>query len=285
MRLNCARIFWPTALARKRQMSENKVSYERHGEIAVITLNDPGRRNALSREIVRGVSGALDTAMREGARGVVIAAAGGAFCAGANIDDLRNGWMECPDADEDPAVLFKRIAEFDRPVIAAVNGAALGGGMELTLACDLVVAAEPAWFAIPELGHGVIPNTGLALLFRVVGIRRAYELILTRRRVFAPEALAMGLVNHVTPADQALEGALSLAEQIVGAVPPGALRAAKRNLCGHAAVDWHRVLTSPLDVPKPEWQEGLLAFNQKRAPEYSGFWDAVKGSVEQGAVR
>lgn len=264
-------------------MIEHKVLYERRGEISIVTLNDPGRRNALSREIVRGLSGALDTALQDGVRGVVIAAAGTAFCAGANIDDLRNGWMECPDPDEDPAELFKRIAGFDRPVIVAVNGAALGGGMELTLACDLVVAAEPAWFAMPELGHGVIPNTGLALLPRVVGIRRAYELILTRRRVWAPEALAMGLVNQVMPADQVLEGAVSLAEQIVESAPPGALKAAKLNLCAHAAVDWHRVLVSPLDVPKKEWQEGLAAFNEKRAPEYSGFWDEFKRNAEQGA--
>jgi enoyl-CoA hydratase/carnithine racemase len=266
-------------------MSENTVLYEQRGDIALVTLNDPGRRNALSRGIVRGLSSALDTAMREGARGVVIAAAGSAFCAGANIDDLRNGWMECPEPEEDPAVLFRRIAAFDRPVIAAVNGAALGGGMELTLACDLVVAAEPAWFAMPELGHGVIPNTGLALLFRVVGIRRAYELILTRRRVSATEALAIGLVNHVTPADQVLETALLLAAQIVESVPPGALKAAKLNLFAHAAVDWHRVLASPLDVPKQEWQEGLAAFNQKRAPEYSRFWNEVKENADQGAAR
>ncbi|SIT46654.1 Enoyl-CoA hydratase/isomerase [Paraburkholderia piptadeniae] len=262
-------------------MKGNKVLYERHAEIAVVTLNDPDRRNALSREIVRGLTGALNTASREGVRAVVIAAAGSAFCAGANIDDLRDGWMECPDPDEDPAVMFKRIAGFDRPVIAAVHGAALGGGMELSLACDLVVAGASAWFSMPELGHGVIPNTGLALLARVVGIRRAFELILTRRRVSADEALDIGLVNRVLPADEVLDDALSLAEQIVEAVPPGALKAAKCNLHAHVATDWHRVLRSPLDVPKQEWQEGLTAFTQKRAPDYARFWAEVKANPDQ----
>jgi enoyl-CoA hydratase/carnithine racemase len=222
------------------------------------------------------VSSALDTASREGVRAVVIAAAGPAFCAGANIDDLRDGWMESPDPDEDPAVMFKRIAEFDRPVVAAVHGAAVGGGMELTLACDLVVAAEPAWFSMPELGHGVIPNTGLALLSRVVGIRRAFELILTRRRVSVEESLDIGLVNRVLAGDKVLEGAVSLAEQIVESVPPGALKAAKLNLHAHTAIDWGRVLRSPLDVPKKEWQEGLSAFTQKRVPEYGRFWDEAR---------
>src|SRR6201996_1219448 len=112
------------------QMNSSKVLYERRGTIALVTLDDPERRNALSREIVRGVSAALDTAFRDGVRAVVIAASGPAFCAGANIDDLRNGWMESPDPAEDPAVMFRRIAGFDRPVIAAVHGAAVGGGME-----------------------------------------------------------------------------------------------------------------------------------------------------------
>jgi enoyl-CoA hydratase/carnithine racemase len=253
-------------------MNGNKVVYERRGDIALLTLNDPGRRNALSREIVRGLSRALDTALTDGMRAVVIAAQGPTFCAGANIDDLRDGWMESPAPDEDPAVMFKRIAQFDRPVIAVVHGAAVGGGMELTLACDLVVAADSAWFCMPELGHGVIPNTGLALLSRVIGLRRASELILTRRRVPADEAVAIGLVNRVLPADQLLDEALLLAGKVVESVPPGALKAAKLNLLAHTSIDWRRVVESPLDVPKEEWQEGLAAFNQKRAPNYERFW-------------
>jgi enoyl-CoA hydratase/carnithine racemase len=260
-------------------MSGDTVLYERRGAIALLTLDDPDRRNALSRRMVRGLSRALVTAAREGARAVVIAAMGPAFCAGANIDDLRDGWMEAPALDEDPAALFQRLAEFDRPVVAAVQGAAIGGGMELTLACDLVVAADSAWFCMPELGHGVIPNTGLALLARVVGLRRAAGIVLSRRRVSAEESLDMGLVNGVAPREKVLDAAVQLAGQIVEAVPPGALRAAKLNLHAHTAIDWQRVLNSPLDVPKREWQEGLDAFMEKRAPDYTGFWDEIKGTA------
>jgi enoyl-CoA hydratase/carnithine racemase len=262
-------------------MSENKVLYESRAGVALLTLNDVPRRNALSREIVHGLSCALNTAARDGARAVVLAAAGPAFCAGANIDDLRDGWMEKPAPEEDPAVMFKRITEFGRPVVAAVQGGALGGGMELTLACDLVVAAGSAWFSMPELGHGVIPNTGLALLSRVIGSRRAFELIATRRRVPAEEALAIGLVNRIFPDGAVVEGALALAGQIVGSAPPGALKAAKLNLHAHMGIDWGRVLDSPLDVPKQEWQEGLAAFVQKRAPEYGRFWEQARAGGEE----
>ncbi|BCQ28644.1 enoyl-CoA hydratase/isomerase family protein [Caballeronia sp. EK] len=253
-------------------MTTGTVMYERLGDIALVTLNDPSRRNALSREIVRGVSAALDRALEDGARAVAIAANGPAFCAGANIDDLRSGWMESPPPDEDPALMFKRIAEFERPVIAAVHGPAIGGGMELTLACDLVVASTTAWLSMPELGHGVIPNTGVALLSRIVGLRRAFDLILTRRRVPIEEALELGLVNCVVSSEELSDSVLSLAHQVVDTVPPGALRAAKLNLCAHAGIDWERVVSSPRDVPKEEWQEGLDAFTQKRNPNYARFW-------------
>jgi enoyl-CoA hydratase/carnithine racemase len=250
----------------------SKVLFEIRDRIALLTLNDPDRRNALSREIVRGLFQGLDTAIEAGARAIVLAAHGQAFCAGANIDDLRNGWMEGKDPTEDPALLFKRFTESERPVIAAIHGPALGGGLELALSCDLAIAGDTAWFAMPELGHGVIPNTAAALLPRIVGMRTALDLILTRRRVAAPEALAIGLVNRVVPPEQALQEALALAHDIVAKVPPGALRAAKSNVQAHASVDWQRVLVSPLDVPSAEWQEGLDSFCEHRAPSFEPFW-------------
>ena len=89
------------------------------------------------------------------------------------------------------------------------------------------------------------------------------------------EALAIGLVNRVLPADQLFDEALLLAGKVVESVPPGALKAAKLNLLAHSSIDWRRVVESPLDVPKAEWQEGLDAFNQKRAPNYERFWEKV----------
>ena len=253
----------------------DKVLFRMQGCVAVLTLNDAERRNALSRDMVRAFHRALDASRAEAARAIVVDSVGPAFCAGANIDDLRNGWMEAADPALDPAMLFRRLDEEPRPVVCAVAGAAAGGGFELTLCCDLVVATEKAWFALPELSHGVIPNTGVAALQRIVGLRRACDIVLTRRRIQCQEALDLGLVNRRAKPGELLNEALALAHSAVDAAPPGALAAAKTHLRGHAAMDWARVLSSPLDVPRAEWQEGLNAFTERRLPDYTRFWESA----------
>jgi enoyl-CoA hydratase/carnithine racemase len=249
------------------------VSYELRDGIAVLWLDDPARRNALSRAIVSGMFAALARSREDNARAIVVAGRGKAFCAGANIDDLRDGWMEGREPDTDPTRLFQALSEEPRIVIAAVHGAALGGGFELTLACDLVVASAEAFFALPELGVGVIPNTAAARLQKIVGSRVALELILTRRRLTGAEAAKLGLVNKVVdaPVDVVAE-AVALATQIVSQAGPGAIAAAKRAHHGHAPTDWERVRATLTDVPRPEWQEGLDAFAEKRAPDFNRFW-------------
>jgi enoyl-CoA hydratase/carnithine racemase len=250
-----------------------KVLFRMEGFIGVLTLNDVPRRNALSREMVRDFHHCLDTSRAAGARAIVIEGAGPAFCAGASIDDLRSGWMEAADPSLDPAMLFRRLDEETRPVVCAVGGPAVGGGFELTLCCDLAVAVQRAWFALPELGHGVIPNTAVAALQRIVGLRRASDLVLTRRRVGAEEAAALGLVTRIAAEETLLNEALDLARSTVDAAPPGAVAVAKANLRAHAATDWTRVLSAPLDVPHAEWQEGLDAFAERRPPDYTRFWE------------
>ena len=253
------------------------VSYELRGGVAVLWLDDPARRNALSRAIVSGMVAALSRSRTDNARAIVLAGRGTAFCAGANVDDLRDGWMEGREPDTDPTRLFQALSEEPRVVIAAVHGAALGGGFELTLACDLVLATAQASFALPELGVGVIPNTAAARLHRIVGSRTALELILTRRRVTSAEAETLGLVNKLVDASaDIVSDAVALAAQIVSQAGPGAIAAAKSAHRGHAPTDWERVRASLLDVPRPEWQEGLDAFAEKRAPDFSRFWGAEK---------
>ncbi|MGO4416860.1 enoyl-CoA hydratase/isomerase family protein [Cupriavidus sp. KB_39] len=241
-------------------------------DIAVITLNDVERRNALSRQMVGEMFDAIESSQAQGARALVIAANGPTFCAGANIDDLRDGWMEQADPRTDPALLFRRLADEKRIVVAAVQGPAVGGGFELTLACDLVIAEEGAWFALPEVTRGVIPNTGLALLQHIVGTRQALELVLTGKRLPAPEALQRGLVNEVAEKGASLGRAFELAKSIVANAPPGALTAAKGHLHAHAGYDWGRVVRSVSDVPRAEWQEGLDAFTEKRATDFDRLW-------------
>jgi enoyl-CoA hydratase len=251
------------------------VLYSHRDEIAILTLNDPQRRNALSRASVSMLLELLERSRVEKARAIVIAANGPAFCAGANIDDLKKGWMSGASDPTDPAHLFRKLADDSRPTIAAVQGGALGGGFELTLSCDLVVMGTEAYFALPELGHGVIPNTALARLHPVVGTRRAIELVLARTRLSAPEALQWGLANRVVPTDGVVPSAIDLALSIVRSAPPGAISAAKRNLVRHEETDWERVISSPQDVPPAEWREGLQAFVERRKPNYDEFWQDV----------
>lgn len=251
------------------------MSYELREGIAVLWLDDPARRNALSRAIVSGMFAALSRSREDNARAIVVAGRGTAFCAGANVDDLRDGWMEGREPDTDPTRLFQALSEESRIVIAAVHGAALGGGFELTLACDLVLATTQASFALPELGVGVIPNTAAARLHRIVGSRLALELMLTRRRVTSAEAEKLRLVNKLVDASSdVVSEAVALAAQIVSQAGPGAIAAAKRAHRAHAPTDWERVRASLLDVPPTEWQEGLDAFADKREPNFSRFWAA-----------
>lgn len=247
------------------------VRFEMVGTIGVATLTDVPRRNALSRAIVRGLFAALQAQREHGARALVLAADGPAFCAGANIADLRDGWMQGTHADEDPMRLFEALTRLPRVVIAAVNGPAVGGGFELSLSCDLVVAEQESWFALPELAHGVVPNTALARLPQVVGMRRALDLVLRRRRIAADEALALGLVNEVVAGDVRAR-AIALANEIVAGAPPEAIAVAKRHCYAHADTDWARVRSSLTEVPEREWREGLDAFTEKRRVDYESFW-------------
>ncbi|MGN6304236.1 MAG: enoyl-CoA hydratase/isomerase family protein [Mesorhizobium sp.] len=258
------------------------VDYELQAEVAILTLNEPERRNALSRELVVGLRRNLERSRTDAARAVVINSQGTAFCAGANIDDLASGWMGSSDPDTDPTRLFGELAREPRITVAAVQGIAAGGGFELSLACDLVVAGPKAAFVCPELGHGVIPPTALALLARTVGRRRALDLILTRRKIEAQEAVDLGLVNIAVDGDNVVEAAVELARSIVRSTPPGALAVAKRYFSEYQHVDWNRVLESSAEVPKAEWQEGLESFAQKRRPDYEPFWVAAAAAWENG---
>lgn len=249
------------------------VQINRIGDVALLTLNHPEKRNCLSRALVSAFLDALDLPTVRSARALIIEACGPAFCAGADITDLANGdWMGKQDFASSPVTLFHSLADDSRPVIAAVQGPALGGGFELVLSCDLAVACDAAYFALPEAGYGVIPNTGLALLAPIVGRRRALGLMFTRRRVDAEEAFALGLVNAVVSADAIRDKAIDLAKSIVDGASPGAIREIKRSLNTHAGVDWVEVSASLSRLPRAEWQEGLRAFIERRVPNYDMFW-------------
>jgi enoyl-CoA hydratase len=257
------------------------VRFEMRGHTALLTLEDPDRRNALSRAIVREALESLGRAKAQGARGIVIAGQGKAFCSGANMDDLRDGWMDGDEQDTDPVRLFRALVESPIPVTAAVHGAALGGGFELTMCCDLVVAGEDAWFALPELGVGVIPNTAMAMLPHLVGARKTLELVLKRDKLSAVAAMALGLVNQVVPAGTEVEAALAITQGIYGGATPSALAVAKKALRSHNPIDWELVRSTLNEVDRAEWNEGLSAFTARQPFNHEKFWQ--NNNNERGA--
>jgi enoyl-CoA hydratase len=249
------------------------------GPVAVLTLDYPNHHNALSAALVGDLLEAVREVDRDPVRAIVIAGKGRFFSAGANIPDLLDrGWLAGQAADDDPVALFQTLATHRLPVLAAVNGPALGGGFELCLSCDLVVAADTAWFALPEIGLGVFPNTALARLPALVGRRRALEIMATRRRIPADEAAVLGLVNALAPAADVVAATVRLARSIVDGAPPGALKALKAVLNQHAPTDWAHVRTSVSQLAEPEWREGLAAFVEKRSADYQPFWDQTVGA-------
>lgn len=254
--------------------SSARVSFALRGRVGLLTMQDAEHFNALAPRQVAALLAALQESRREGARAVVIVSGVKHFCAGADIKELLKGDLLDPDRPQpatSPIAVFRALIEDSRPVIAAVDGLAMGGGVELTLCADLVLATDRARFALPELSLGVLPRTALVRLPEIVGRRRALELILTRRRLDAAEALAMGLVNRLVDSAGLVDAALALAEEIVSA-PPGAIAAVKRNLGRVSPSDWEGIHGLLAHVRPAEWREGLTSFFEKRAPDYERFW-------------
>ncbi len=252
-----------------------RVSFSLRGRVGLLSMQDAERFNALAPPQVAALLAALQESRRAGARALVIVSSVKHFCAGADIKEMLKGELldpGRPSPAHSPIAVFRALIEDPRPVIAAVDGLAMGGGVELTLCSDLVLATERARFAMPELGLGLLPRTALVRLPEIIGRRRALELMLTRRRLDASEALAMGLVNRVVDSAGLLDAALALAEEIVTA-PPGAIAAVKRNLGRVPPADWEGLHGLLAHMRPEEWREGLTAFSEKRAPDYERFWN------------
>ncbi|CAN5234060.1 enoyl-CoA hydratase [soil metagenome] len=246
---------------------------ERHGGVTVVRLDRPEARNALSPEMMDELGSALERLdASEDVRAIVIAGSDDVFAAGADIRALRDrSFGEAvfhPTAD-----FWKRVAACRTPLIAAVSGYALGGGCELALACDMIVADERAEFGQPEITLGIIPGGGgTQRLARVLGKQRTMELVLTGRRFTAREAHALGIVNRLSQAW--LNEAIDLGRAIASG-PPLAQRLAKQAVL---AAD-EAGLTPGLEQERRLYElamatedrvEGMTAFLEKRRPEFKG---------------
>src|SRR5438093_10050470 len=194
------------------------VDREMRGQVLVVTLNRPERRNALDMATIRGIGEAFTEAEHDDAvRAVVLAGAGDrAFCAGMDLKDFAEaaGGGDDAAASDEPGVDALLFRFFPKPVVAAVNGAAVAGGFELVLACDVVVAAEHATFGLPEVKRGLVPGGGGTRLSNRLPFAIALELGLTGDTIDASRAAALGLVNYVVPGPEVLDAAIALAERI-----------------------------------------------------------------------
>jgi enoyl-CoA hydratase/carnithine racemase len=243
--------------------------------VGICRLNRPEARNALSPEVMDELAGAVEGFDRDSeVRCIVIAGSDEVFAAGADIGALAE--REFHESLFHPAAAFwRRLAECRTPLVAAVSGFALGGGCELALICDVIVASETAEFGQPEVTLGIIPGGGgTQRLARAIGKQRAMELVLTGRRFDAAEAQRIGIVNVIASKGQWFEAALELADRIARR-PPIATRLAKQAVLAAeetamgAGLEQERRLYE-LAMATEDRVEGMQAFLEKRRPQFRG---------------
>jgi enoyl-CoA hydratase len=256
-------------------MAATSILTESRGRVGLITLNRPQALNVLNAVLLTELMDALETFDSDHAIGaMVINGSEKAFAAGADIkemadasvaDMMARGFVE----------LFDRLRKINKPVIAAVSGFALGGGCELALSCDMIVASETAKFGLPEVTLGVIPGAGgTQRLTHALGKALAMEVILNNRVLTAAEALQFGMVNRVVPVERYLDEALALAAE-VAARAPVAMRHAKQavnaahELSLEEGLAEERRLFYELFATEDQ-KEGMKAFLEKRKPEWKG---------------
>ena len=253
----------------------NDILVERNERVGIVTLNRPKELNALRTQLVGELAQALEEFDRDDAIGCIILTGAGekAFAAGADIKEM---------SDKSPIDMltgdfeyWQRISRIRKPLLAAVNGYALGGGCELAMRCDMIVASENARFGQPEINIGVIPGAGgTQRLARVLGKYRTMEMVLTGAMVSAQEMADHGLVNHVVPAADLLNEALKLAKT-VAAQAPIAVRLGKEAVLAA----FETSLTEGEDIERKNFfllfasedkREGMQAFIEKRKANFQG---------------
>jgi len=246
---------------------------ETRGNVGLVTLNRPKVRNALNQQMLRELMDALEAFDQDDNIGaMVVTGDEKAFAAGADIKEMAENTVADMEKGDLPGT-FARIMNVRKPVIAAVSGWALGGGMEIALSCDMIIASESARFGQPEITIGVIPGAGATQrLAHVVGKAVAMEVILNNRVLSAVEALEFGLVNRVVEVEAYLDEALKLAGEVAGRAPL-AVRAAKK-MINEA---YQRPLSEGLSEERDEFynlfatedqKEGMRAFIEKRQPQW-----------------
>lgn len=267
---------------RQSLMNYETIQFEQQGAVGILTLNRPERLNALTLKVASELQDGLRRTLDDGARAIVLTGSGRAFCAGGDLREMqavatKEGRLEA-FFDEPLRVLNEMITLIRSapvPIIAAVNGVASGGGCNLALACDLVVAATTARFNQAFIKIGLSPDCGgTFILPRLVGYKRAAELMFTGDMITAEQAQEMGMINSVVPDAELMDHVLSLAERLAAA-PTAAIAQTKKLLDASAANDCSNQLELERQAQiksgkTKDFVEGVSAFLEKRPPRFVG---------------
>jgi methylglutaconyl-CoA hydratase len=248
------------------------------GQVAIITLNRPEKRNAISFELIDDLVKALEQVAKSEAIVLILTGAGKAFCSGMDLDNLKGLLGRTPEQnlqDSQTMVrLFRSLYEFPKVTIAAVNGPAIAGGTGLALLCDFTVAVSESKFGYTEVRIGFVPAIVSTFLLRQIGEKQARDLLLTGRIFGAEEALRLGLINEIVPSEDLLVRARQLAASVMEN-SASSLRATKQLLTDHARME----LDAHIDAAVREnaairqtadFREGISAFLEKRKPVWTG---------------
>ncbi|WP_342766571.1 enoyl-CoA hydratase-related protein [Candidatus Borrarchaeum sp.] len=256
----------------------NSLKYEAVDKIGIITINRPNALNAFNKDVIDKFDNLLDEIGNDGRVKVVIITGEGerAFCTGADLAGIKNSTKEeFAQFIEKGQMLMRKIETMKKPFIAAINGFALGGGLELALACDIRIASENAKLGTPEVGVGLIPGWGATQrLPKVIGLGRAKELILTGNHISAKDAERLGLVNKVVTFDELIPSANKIAEKIANNAPIAVqLAKAATNVSFEGNIEEgykHELEAEKKCFETEDLREGIQALFDKRKPNFAG---------------
>jgi len=252
------------------------LTYE--GALAIVTLNRPEKRNAISYELIDELLRALKEVQDSTAQILILTGSGKAFCSGMDLDNLRSITSRTPEenyADSSTmARLFRSLYEFPKVTIAAVNGPAIAGGCGLATLCDFTIASTEAKFGYTEVRIGFIPAIVSIFLTRQIGEKHARDLLLTGRIISADDAYRMGLANELVEPEKLMDRARELASTLMQN-SPASLLATKRLLTRYAADELDREIGLAIDAnarirTTDDFREGVTSFLEKRSPRWTG---------------
>ena len=254
-----------------------RIKVERDGLVEKITLNHPKRRNAIGPRMATELWWAIDDARTsDGVRSIVLTGEGTAFCSGGDFAEITSGPPAPPSSlpPRDFAELLLAIARSDKPIVAKVNGDALGGGLGLAAACTFAVASTGATLGTPEINVGIFPMVIMAVLSRHVPRRRLVEMMLLGEKLGAEEAARFGLVNRAV-APERLDAEVGAITDALASKSPTAVRLGLRAYAAHDGLDLERALPLLHDrlleiLGTDDAREGLTAFLEKRRPSWTG---------------